>query len=136
MLSLEKQYARVLHARLNPLISAAGPETLFQVETAEFTLETVELQLGGNHLRVQSGPFTMTTKLVDGQFPDYEKVVPSDGSRFLTGDRETLRQAFQRASILSNEKYRGVRMIIGDEQLTKRGYQPVVVCHRTQMGIV
>ena len=64
--------------------------------------ETVELQLGGNHLKVQSGPFTMTTKLVDGQFPDYEKVVPSDGSRFLTGDRETLRQAFQRASILSN----------------------------------
>jgi DNA polymerase-3 subunit beta len=86
--------------------------------------ETVELQLGGNHLRVQSGPFTMTTKLVDGQFPDYEKVVPSDGSRFLIGDRETLRQAFQRASILSNEKYRGVRMIISGEQLTIQANNP------------
>ncbi len=86
--------------------------------------ETVELQLGGNQLKVQSGPFTMTTKLVDGQFPDYEKVVPSDGSRFLTGDRETLRQAFQRASILSNEKYRGVRLIISGEQLTIQANNP------------
>jgi DNA polymerase-3 subunit beta len=86
--------------------------------------ETIELQLGGNHLRVQTGPFTLTTKLVDGQFPDYEKVVPSDGSRYLIGDRETLRHAFQRASILSNEKYRGVRLIINDEQLTIQANNP------------
>ncbi len=86
--------------------------------------ETIELQLGGNHLRVQSGPFIMTTKLVDGQFPDYEKVVPSDGSRYLIGDRETLRLAFQRASILSNEKYRGVRLIMTPEQLTIQANNP------------
>jgi len=86
--------------------------------------ETIELQLGGNHLRAQAGPFTMTTKLVDGQFPDYEKVVPSDGSRFLTGDRETLRHAFQRASILSNEKYRGVRLVINEDQLTIQANNP------------
>lgn len=86
--------------------------------------ETIDLHLGGNHLRVQSGPFTLTTKLVDGQFPDYEKVVPSDGSRYLVGDRETLRQAFQRASILSNEKYRGVRLIISGELLTIQANNP------------
>ena len=86
--------------------------------------ETIKLQLGGNHLQVQSGPFTLTTKLVDGQFPDYEKVVPSDGSRFLIGDRDTLRHAFQRASILSNEKYRGVRLIMTSEQLTIQANNP------------
>ncbi len=86
--------------------------------------ETIQLQLGGNHLRVQSGPYTLTTKLVDGQFPDYEKVVPSDGSRYLNGDRETLRHAFQRTSILSNEKYRGVRLIISGEQLTIQANNP------------
>ncbi len=86
--------------------------------------ENLQLQLGGNHLRVQSGAYTLTTKLVDGQFPDYEKVVPSDGSRFLVGDRETLRQAFQRASILSNEKYRGVRLIISGELLTIQANNP------------
>lgn len=86
--------------------------------------ETVGLQIGSNHLKVQSGDFTLTTKLVDGQFPDYEKVIPKDVSRSLIGDRESLRQAFQRASILSNEKYRGVRLIIAGEQLTIQANNP------------
>ncbi|NOX51209.1 MAG: DNA polymerase III subunit beta [Gammaproteobacteria bacterium] len=86
--------------------------------------ETLDLQLGGNHLRVQSGDYTLTTKLVDGQFPDYEKVIPSDASRHLSGDRETLKNAFQRASILSNEKYRGVRLLIEPEQLTIQANNP------------
>jgi len=86
--------------------------------------DTIELQLGSNHIRVQAGAFTLTSKLVDGQFPDYEKVVPSDASRMLEGDRETLRHAFQRASILSNEKYRGVRLIVSPEQLTIQANNP------------
>lgn len=86
--------------------------------------DTVELQLGGNHLRVRTGPYTLTTKLVDGQFPDYEKVIPADASRKLQGDRNTLRQAFQRVSILSNEKYRGVKLIIANELLTIQANNP------------
>ena len=86
--------------------------------------DTVQLQLGGNHLLVQSGSFTLTTKLVDGQFPDYQKVIPADASRTMKADRETLRLAFQRASILSNEKYRGVRMNIDNEQLTIQANNP------------
>ncbi|MEM6999793.1 MAG: DNA polymerase III subunit beta [Pseudomonadota bacterium] len=87
-------------------------------------IETVAIQLGGNHLRVQAGDYVLTTKLVDGQFPDYEKVIPNDTSRKLQGDRETLRTAFQRASILSNEKYRGVRLTINPEQLTVQANNP------------
>ena len=86
--------------------------------------DTAGLHLGGNHLQVTVGDFTLTTKLVDGQFPDYEKVIPADASRALTGDRETLRLAFQRASILSNEKYRGVRLSIQPEQLTIQANNP------------
>lgn len=86
--------------------------------------ETVNLQLGGNHLQLRTNGFTLTTKLVDGQFPDYEKVIPSDTSRKLRGDRETLRNAFQRAAILSNEKYRGVRLTIEGEQLTIQANNP------------
>ncbi len=82
------------------------------------------LQLGRNHLRVTRGPFTLTTKLVDGKFPDYEKVIPRDASRTIIGDRETLKQAFVRASILSNEKYRGVRLIIEGDQLTIQANNP------------
>ena len=67
---------------------------------------------------------TLTTNLVDGQFPDYEKVVPKDVSRVLSGDRDTLRQGFLRASILSNEKYRGVRLAITPESLTIQANNP------------
>ena len=86
--------------------------------------EEVLLQLGANHLRVNKGPYTLTTKLVDGKFPDYEKVIPKDLGRTVTGDRNALRQAFQRASILSNEKYRGVRLIIEGDQLTIQANNP------------
>ena len=86
--------------------------------------EEVLVQLGANHLRVSQGPVTLTTKLVDGKFPDYEKVVPRDISRTILGDRETLKQAFLRASILSNEKYRGVRLIVEGEQLTIQANNP------------
>ena len=86
--------------------------------------EELKLQLGTNHLRVTKGAFTLTTKLVDGQFPDYDKVVPKDASRAISGDRNTLRQGFQRASILSNEKYRGVRLVIADDQMTIKANNP------------
>ncbi|MEM1434063.1 MAG: DNA polymerase III subunit beta [Pseudomonadota bacterium] len=86
--------------------------------------EPVRLQLSSNHLRVSQGPFTLVTKLVDGKFPDYEKVVPRETARQVKGDRETLRQGFQRASILSNEKYRGVRLTFNDEQLTIQANNP------------
>jgi DNA polymerase-3 subunit beta len=86
--------------------------------------EELQLQLGKNHLRVTRGPYTLTTKLVDGKFPDYEKVIPRDASRTISGDRETLKQAFLRASILSNEKYRGVRLIIEGDQLTIQANNP------------
>ena len=86
--------------------------------------DEVLLQLGANHLRATQGSYTLTTKLVDGKFPDYEKVVPKDLGRTITGNRESLKQAFHRAAILSNEKYRGVRMIIEGDQMTIQANNP------------
>jgi len=86
--------------------------------------EQVHLQLGSNHVRINQGPFSMTTKLVDGKFPDYEKVIPKDLGATVTGDRGTLKQAFLRASILSNEKYRGVRLIVDSDLLTIQANNP------------
>lgn len=86
--------------------------------------ELVTLHIGANHLRVGLGSFTMTSKLVDGKFPDYEKVVPRRAETSMIGDRNALKQAFNRASILSNEKYRGVRLILEPEQLTIQANNP------------
>ena len=86
--------------------------------------EDVTVKLGSNHLRVDAGTYTLVTKLIDGKFPDYEKVVPREPGHSIVGDRETLKQACARASILSNEKYRGVRLILDTDQLTIQANNP------------
>lgn len=70
--------------------------------------------LSGNHVRVEIGGSTFTSKLIDGKFPDYERVIPQNTTKRLIGNRIALKQALHRASILSNEKYRGIRLKISN----------------------
>lgn len=77
----------------------------------------VTVSLGSNHVRIKSEDFLFTSKLVDGAYPDYQRVLPKQGTKFIFGEREGLKQAFSRAAILSNEKYRGVRLLIQDSVL-------------------
>lgn len=72
--------------------------------------ELVTIEAGGSHLRFQLGDTGFTTKLIDGRFPDYEQVIPSGNRHQVTADRRLLRETLQRAAILSNEKYRGIRL--------------------------
>jgi len=72
---------------------------------------------GRNHVRARTKDFTFTSKLVDGKFPDYNRVLPKGGDKIVVGDRNELRQAFTRTSILSNEKYRGVRILLSDNEV-------------------
>ena len=78
----------------------------------------VEVTLSGNHIRVTSVDYTFTSKLVDGKFPEYERVLPRGGNKTIIGSRIDLKQAFGRTAILSNEKYRGVRLLLSDGLLT------------------
>jgi DNA polymerase-3 subunit beta len=80
--------------------------------------DSAEIILGSNHIRVITEEYTFTSKLVDGKFPDYERVLPKGGDKLVFGDRNELRQAFARTAILSNEKYRGVRLLLSDGLLT------------------
>jgi len=75
------------------------------------------VQLTSNHIRVEVGEVTMVSKLIDGRFPDYERVIPPVGDKTVKADRSSLRQALVRASILSNEKYRGVRVQLEENRL-------------------
>jgi DNA polymerase-3 subunit beta len=74
--------------------------------------ELVNINLGSNHLQVEFNGLRLTSKLIDGRFPDYNRVMPTDGDNIITADRDQLRQALMRASILSNEKYRGIRLML------------------------
>ena len=86
--------------------------------------DPVRVELGGNHIRVSVGALRFTSKLVDGRFPDYRRVIPEIGECVLEMDRETARQALTRAAILSNEKYRGVRLSVGPGELRIQSNNP------------
>ena len=70
----------------------------------------VKIVFGTNHLGAETADFNLLTKLLDGKFPDYERVVPRGGDNVVVADREELRHALNRTSILSNEKFRGIRV--------------------------
>lgn len=80
--------------------------------------DEVEVSLGASRIKVGTQAFTFTSKLVDGKFPEYERVLPKGGDKIVLTPREDLKQALNRAAILSNEKYRGVRLLIADGLLT------------------
>lgn len=86
--------------------------------------DLVNIVLGTHHIRATTGDFTFTSKLVDGKFPDYERVLPRGGDKIVLADRQTLRNAFSRTAILSNEKYRGIRLMLSDAQLKIQANNP------------
>jgi DNA polymerase-3 subunit beta len=84
----------------------------------------IELGVGTNHVRAQIGEIRFTSKLIDGRFPEYSRVIPANPPRPMEADRETLRQALQRTAILSNEKYRGIRLTVRPDLLTLQAHNP------------
>ena len=84
----------------------------------------LELSIGSNHVRALIGDIRFTSKLIDGKFPEYSRVIPAKPPHTMSAARDTLRQALQRTSILSNEKYRGVRLTFGENTLTIQAHNP------------
>ena len=70
----------------------------------------VRIQLGENHMRLDLPDISFSTKLIDGKFPDYQQVIPKNPDKTVTCERVALLQSLSRASVLSNEKYRGMRL--------------------------
>jgi DNA polymerase-3 subunit beta len=83
-----------------------------------------ELAIGSNHVRAQVGNVRFTSKLIDGRFPEYSRVVPAAAAHSIRADRDVLRQALQRTAILSNEKYRGIRITVKKNTLTVQAHNP------------
>jgi len=72
--------------------------------------DEIQVFLGSNHVRIIDTGYSFTSKLVDGRFPDYRRVLPRNGDKILETDKDQMRQVLSRASILSNEKFKGVRL--------------------------
>ena len=84
----------------------------------------VALSVGTNHVRCEIGDIRFTSKLIDGRFPEYSRVIPANARRIIDADRGFLRQSLQRTAILSNEKYRGIRLNIKPNLLTLQAHNP------------
>jgi DNA polymerase-3 subunit beta len=82
------------------------------------------LVFGRNHVRAELADSVVVSKLIDGRFPDYEAVIPLGADKVITVDRDVIRQALSRAAILSNEKYRGVKMEVAPGMLRVIAHNP------------
>jgi len=84
----------------------------------------LNIELGTNHIRIQLDGIRFTSKLIDGRFPEYDRVIPKESSNELKADRTEFKSALQRTAILSNEKYRGIRLVIRDSGVVLQAHNP------------
>ena len=84
----------------------------------------LSIELGKNHVRIQVNDSIYTSKLIDGRFPEYDRVVPKDTSNMIKAKKEELKDALQRTAILSNEKYRGIRLFLSQNNLALQAQNP------------
>ncbi|MDE2004143.1 MAG: DNA polymerase III subunit beta, partial [Betaproteobacteria bacterium] len=79
--------------------------------------EPLTIDILSNQVRFRFGSIELVSKVVDGKFPDYNRVIPVGHAKLIDLDRTVFLSALQRAAILSNEKFRGVRVVLGDGAL-------------------
>jgi len=84
----------------------------------------LNIELGSNHIRIQLEGIRFTSKLIDGKFPEYDRVIPKESVNELKANRSDFRDALQRTAILSNEKYRGIRLVIRDSGVILQAHNP------------
>ncbi|HTY48511.1 MAG TPA: DNA polymerase III subunit beta [Steroidobacteraceae bacterium] len=117
----ERELPAMVHSAQQVIVPRKGVLELQRILGTEGTLQ---LAIGTNHVRAQIGEIRFTSKLIDGRFPEYGRVVPANPSKIVAAEREVLRQALQRTAILSNEKYRGIRLALKKSLLTIQAHNP------------
>jgi DNA polymerase-3 subunit beta len=86
--------------------------------------ENVVIQLGQTSIAANVSGTTFVSKLIEGKFPDYEQVIPSGESSILVVDRKNFSESLSRVSVLSSEKYKGVRIITKKNSLNISANNP------------
>lgn len=108
--------------KLQAIVPRKGVAELVRI--MDLDSDEVQVQMTANHIRFHIGSTRFTSKLIDGKFPDYNRVLPSGNTNIAMIDREELKQALSRVAILSNEKYRGVRLLFSENQLVMQTDNP------------
>lgn len=99
-----------VHAAGNASIILPRKSVLELLRLLQDNDEPVRVEVIGQQIRLSFGDIEFVSKLLEGKFPDYQRVIPSGYQKVVELDREAFAQALSRASILSNEKFKGVRL--------------------------
>jgi len=86
--------------------------------------DPARIRLSERTIELQMGEAQVTSKLIDGRYPEYDRVIPRSPERLAVADRSALRQALTRTAILSNEKYKGVRVTFDAGLLRLQAHNP------------
>ena len=86
--------------------------------------ENVVIKLGQTSIAANVSGTTFVSKLIEGKFPDYEQVIPSGESSLLVVDRKNFSESLSRVSVLSSEKYKGVRILTKENSLNISANNP------------
>ena len=78
---------------------------------------SVNIEFASNQARFSFDQIELLSKLIEGKFPDYQRVIPSGHTKIVTTEREVLLGALQRAAILTTDKFKGVRLTLSPETL-------------------
>lgn len=118
----EKEYDLGTSENIQAIIPRKGVMELMRL--LENNDEPVRVIIGDNYFRVEMPELIFTTKLIDGKYPNYEGVIPKDGDKIVNADKDSLRKCLVRTSILSNEKYRGIRLEFTSDHLKASANNP------------
>ncbi len=112
-------YASVTVESDNPRQEVIVPrKTVLEIlRLLDDTEEPVTVDVGSNQIRFTFGDVELISKLVEGKFPDYQRVIPQGYTKHFSIGRDTLQRSLQRAAILTTDKFKGVRMQLGDHVL-------------------
>ena len=95
----------------------------------------LDIELGVNHVRIQLEGIRFTSKLIDGRFPEYERVIPKESANELKAVCAEFKSALLRTAILSNEKYRGIRLVIRDSGIVLQAHNPEQEEAEEELGV-
>lgn len=109
--------------RNSVIVPRKAVQELLRLLSAE-NESSISVALGENHLQIIGENFQFFTKLIDGAFPDYHRVIPKNHPYCAKVDRDWFRQSVSRASILSNEKQKGIRLIFSENRLHLQANNP------------
>lgn len=84
----------------------------------------IKIELSNSYIKILQENAVFISKLIDGKFPEYQRVMPSSTDNELEADREEIKNSLHRASILSNEKYRGIKFSVMKDVLQLQAHNP------------